>query len=422
MHVEFVFYENVPSYQLVFFCTNSKYITILTTNKKEITHTYYDVENDILRTNPLNKIYGQTHTIELNNNYKFEVGYVEKEQSPLCVDFLMPTSMFSTGISSGKNKIFASATIFKKNTKYHLLDHAVAGKQDLSTIKNTWNFKSYGYFISKEHTFSSTQIPICYIQSVFLKQIQEFLKEPRVFDCDDRVRPVTITPFHLNNRMFFAIPPFTYLKYVKIPSKPVFGPCSVLTEEKQMEWVVNQGYQWIYNNKPFSREFHGEVLVSAWKSLFLQDCGNCLDMAITMYQILMSYFSKSKHYKFGLASVLVDNYLPHCVCVMIPLQKDISQQDKFGRRPFIVDATRAIDIKFSFDEQYKGYCDITYKYITGLYTQENCYWVVNAEKPKDKIYLDVNMSQFLINEYTTTERYKEKYPANILNLAHKYER
>jgi hypothetical protein len=333
------------------------------------------------------------------------------------VDFLMPTGNFFKG---EQNKIFASATIFKRDIEYHLFDHAVAGKQDLALLEKEWHFKSYGYFISKEHTFSHQLIPVCQIQHTFLQLIKDFLNEPRDFVCDHKkIENVCITPFHLNNRMFFAVHTLHYLRYVKIPSKEVFGPFDPLlqdTIEKQITWVVNKGYNWIYNNKAFSREFHGKTLVSAWKSLFLQDCGNCLDMAITMYQILMSYFRHNKQYTFALASVLVDNYLPHCICIVLP-----TKENKYGY-PNIVDATRTIDVAFGYTDEFTRYNNKTYRYITGLYTQDNCYWIVDQQKNTNKIHLNVTIKQFLMNEYKTIDRYNvnKEYMA-LLKTAHLYE-
>jgi len=287
--------ETIPLFYLVFFFIGTTHVTktkfVL---KKELVlekTEYFDVENDLCRTKPLTEIKCKTcavHFINGKNKWTVLVDCENRDptHSALCVDFLVPTNKM-WGVE--KNKIFASTTIFEKNKQYHLLDMAVAGKQDLCDLNTTWEFNSYGYFVSNR-TYCTNKIPMCEIQTEFLKTIQEYLDTLPSFDCcgNQHVESVHLVPFHLNNRMFFAIPPYQYLKHVKIPRKPMFGPLDPThTLEQRITAVVNKGYQWIYNHKSFSREFHGATLISAWKSLFQQDCGNCLDMAITMYQIVV---------------------------------------------------------------------------------------------------------------------------------------
>lgn len=438
MDLKFEFYKkNVPIFYLVFFCLESRYITRLKFKSEKnkqiecISKEYFDVIDDILRTSPKQTITGLTHNIILNfqnKKYNFEVSYNKQTtNSALCVDLLMPTNNTWMAVSEN-NKIFASTTIFLKNQPYHLLDHAVAGKQDLSSLKREWNFNSYGCFTCMNHSFCSKQIPVCALQEAYLKLIDEYLKNVNnlTFECaNDVVKMVKTTPYHLNNRMYFAVLPMHFLKHVPYPKKPVFGACTKVDECEKLEWVVNTGYFWIYNSKHFSREFHDDILISAWKSLFLQDCGNCLDMGITMYQILMSYFPTNQYYTFGLASVLVDNMLPHCVCVMIPKKPDYGKKNNslFGRKPFIVDSTRTIDQTFHFNSDYVNYCNITYKYITGIYTMDNCFWVVEENSANSSIIkLNVTVEDFLQNKYDIIQRYHvSEDELKLLKYAYMYE-
>lgn len=422
MELEFVVNKkNVPSlrFYLVFFTIGSQYVTKVAFKNNEFeNYVIYNVKKDILRRNPLpdNIINDENfYLININNTCQIKVGWTQKENSALCVDFLMPASTSFLGYGE-KTKIYASATIFKKYTEYHLLDYALAGKQDLLALNKHWHFVSYGFFVSKKHSFCKERLPVCEIQHNFLKLIKKYLsdvgRKDFIYD-DPRLENVKVTPFHLNNRMFFAVHTLHYLKYIKIPEAPMFGVIRPEgTIESQITEVVQRAFNWISLEKSFAREMHGNVLVSAWKSLFLQDAGNCLDMAITMYQILMCYFRNNEKYQFTLASVLIDDYLPHCICVILPLPAN-----RYGR-PMIVDATRLIDVPFPEPPQYIS----AYRYITGIYTQENCYWVVKKDSDKTKVHLGVTMNDFMQNKYDIINRYNvRKEDLKNFKTAHLYE-
>jgi hypothetical protein len=358
MEITFVGKNNREKYDLLFFYPKQDKYTLIKFPSGEILYgTYGKFE---WKENA--KIKNHKYII---NGIEF---YIEKiSAGPLCVNLYF--------YDNDLRRLYGTATCFDDKT-YHIIDYAVA------EMSKRYEYISHGTI---QANIKNVKKPDFYqLQKEYYKQIDAINIGEHVFtnhDCDH----IKYSTYHFRTRILSNVFVQTPLKHFRIPP-PVF--------EKGLNYtqVLQKAYAKLNKYTP---DYHIEegksIKTDAWSLMFVPECGNCKDMALTMYVILRSHFPGRK---FALCSTIISaGNVPHCICV------DISERDHI-----IIDATLTPEHQSQSDLK-KKYSH--YTHMVTLFTEEKTYFL-----QKDNS-VGVTVRDFIKGDYERIDKFKDDDESEI---------
>jgi len=378
-------YEKFDS--VLFFFPGSDRYTVLSDNK----FTYYSTHTPLVLRDDCDTPLDTTTTLKVNDLCG---GYMEDtiENQPLCINVYMK--------DEGKLRLYGCATLFERMKRYDLINYALAEQE-----YQRFYYKSLGtvYYKSPEVDFVNN-IPNFY--SLQLKYYEDIENAKSVIDkipydlyasqmCFN-MRHVTLNQCtRVFGNVFVPVP----VKHIGVPKKPVFG------DQPSIQDIIREGIKYI-QSIGYTADYHldnqKQIKTDSWKSMFIQQTGNCKDQALTMYQILASY--GLKEYTLGMCSiVLLDGSEQgcHCVCVAINNQTKI---------PIVIDAT--LDNPDDLEDDGITPKQHNYKHVLTLFTATNTYWLISDGK------YGVSIENFMMGKFKMKEKFHFKY--NDDDVAYSY--
>lgn len=349
MKIIFNWFSNFQSsedFSLLFFFGGSPYYSFLTIKNSCPTEnkikSYYGPEE-------VSNIAEETMEAEIvvfgsSSSVKVNIPFVEKK--PLGINLYL--------YENGKKRLYGTATCFEQGKRYHLFVFAIAEKQMIVGENASLIYESFGTVsfelgnVVKPNVLALPSYRFFDLQMMHIMQIVSTTNRLNNLNISynfDECGKVFLSTFKQCTRTLALVFAPTILKWIPIPKqKQTF----VSMESSSMEEYINNAMEWIYTEKGYSADHHfglldqqQEVKTDMWKSLFLQDTGNCKDQALTMYQFIKNKDPKAK---VALASVIIRrNSVPHCICLL--LEEGSSSSPSSSPRVTIVDSTRKKDLE-----------------------------------------------------------------------------